>query len=934
MRHILIFLLFLIICIIIYLIKIKTKSGFTGFNKKIIKGTYTKNKFKNIEDTLSTDLDKNNINVYLGNEPKSNFLKLGGKYLVRAQLLANTTTTGSSINALNTLYLNSPSNMCSKEEPNNCYNKVSKTVEPVILTDKEQLEILNNSGYWTFESINKTKNDYIHYGEPVYIRNLSRTSGYLSVCDTIDSTLDESELKCKKTLNIYKYSSIEDATENGQWILIPKYEYNSKSKTKAYDFKTKLCSNSAILTQNDDNIICKRFKTCNTLDTALKCKTNQLCKWDTQCILDQIKFKSVLENYNYDSNKYTNLPITTSLKDKQTQIQCHIHGLLNNRICSYRDNIDPDTQKKLSTGECKSDEIFNIREKLLKEISVENFVGETTKESKEKLFNNYIKILFNDKLRVKLGNKHNDQDKDQDISKDYSSKEPVYGDLFYIVNKKVFNDKFVYLNRCNHKSFNYECNNKKATTTSSKSYNKVIGSVSDNYLITSDIVTDIKIEAEKETNDFALAFGLGNSAVPEDNPFKTNNNNVKYYLWNIIPINYNVNVKNTLYVHNSIKLGKDKNSVIINADSLRRIKNMPYVFNNKLCLKKTSGDEVCINKDHIDMMRGDINMNLENYVNVQPFTLYSRTNFQGRELKFGFDYKNIGELPFLQDNWEQTNPYDDGKWRSLKIDGPYSIIIYDQPNNSSPAGDNNKCSYACPKIPATVNKDKTVTNEQQNANCEASCNNIIGCAFKKSIDKNSSSTSEPVKIGTGKDCKPHSDWLGEKMSVSECASKCSGTGGFVHATRGDMDCRCVNPVTCTQEEKEDYDIYSINGDIQGKCVSNADKGNKKTVTGSISDVKWTNGIRSVSFPYFTKDENGNTKLLDINPIQRKCMSSTTYLKGETETPIFTFDNCNNTGKQHYRLFNSDHYKDKDYTIDSNAAIHGHFHRHNLDETHE
>ena len=915
MRYILIFLLVLIICIIIYLFKNKTKSGFTVFNKKLIKGTYTKNKFKNIEGSLSTDLDKNNINVYLGSEPKSNFLKLGGKYLVRAQLLANTTNTegteGTSIKAINTLYMNSPSNMCSKEEPNNCYNKVSKTVEPVILTDKEQLEILNNSGYWTFESVNKTNNDFIHYGEPVYIRNLSRISGYLSVCDTIDSTLDESELTCKKTMNIYTYSSIEDAKENGQWILIPKYEYNSKSDTtSAYDFKTKKCSNSTVLTKDDDNIICNKFKTCDTLDTAKKCKDNQFCKWtssNSTCGLDTTKFDSFLKKYNYFPTKYNSLADTT----KQAQIQCHIHGLLNNRICSYKsDNIVSDV-KKSTGGKCTSNDVFNIRDELLEEISVENFVGETIKESKEKLFNNYLKNLFNDKLRVKLGNKHNDQEKDQDITKDYNSESLVKGDLFFIVNKKVFNDKFVYLNRCNHKSFNYECNNK----DKSKSYNKVIGSVTNNYLINTDVVTS-------------------NYDTTEDNPFKTNNN-VKYYLWNIIPINYNVNVKNTLYVHNSIKLGKDTDTgggVIINADSLRRIKNIPYVFNNKLCLKKTNGDEVCINKDHIDMMRGDINMNLENYVNVQPFTLYSRTNFQGRELRFGFDYKNISDLPFLQDNWEQTNPYDDGKWRSLKIDGPYSIIIYDQPNNSSPEGENNKCTSACPKIPATIN-NKTFTNEQENTSCETSCNNIIGCKYKQITKK----SNKVVLVQSGVDCSPATDWLAEGSTVSSCADRCRPKGFvLVDGDGGNMDCKCVDPVTCKRNKDSSRSLYSVNGavDGSGKCVSNAEQGNKKTVTGSISDVKWENGIRSVSFPYFIKDENGNTKLLDINPIQRKCMSSATYLKGETETPIFTFDNCNSTEKQHYRLLNSDHYKDKDYTVDSNSAIHGHFHRHNLDETHE
>lgn len=89
MIYILIFIIIVIIFLILYLLKTKSISGFFNFNQKIIKGTYTKNKFKYIEEDTETaaKADLNKINVFIGNNPTSSFLKLGGKYLVRAQLV-------------------------------------------------------------------------------------------------------------------------------------------------------------------------------------------------------------------------------------------------------------------------------------------------------------------------------------------------------------------------------------------------------------------------------------------------------------------------------------------------------------------------------------------------------------------------------------------------------------------------------------------------------------------------------------------------------------------------------------------------------------------------------------------------------------------------------------------------------------------------------
>lgn len=972
MIYILIFIIIVIIFLILYLLKTKSISGFFNFNQKIIKGTYTKNKFKYIEEDTETaaKADLNKINVFIGNNPTSSFLKLGGKYLVRAQLVEyyssygdvtsiyDSAKTENENKIYNTLYLNSTGNMCIDEEPNECYNRTSNRVEPIILIDKEQINILNNSGNWTFESVNKTTNNFVHYGEPIYIRNISKNGGYLSVCDRsigeTDDTMTESETKCGKTMDIYKYSNLEDVKENGQWVLIPKYDFDSEFKGHLKSLKCKLPVSS-----NDANSICRSFDITRELPSKTELKTKysiDSLNYESQTTVDKNNLKCYIHGVDNkishckidDDNKCefdkTRSPEIYSILDKtpetESEKKCKecvfwpkgsskimgLYDILDKKCVNYTNEsndfveltkprhkgnyVVPSNDGLESNESAWKGEIngcVNLpppKIDLTPKTSTTEFIFYTGDEdSKDEendkiFFKKYLETLNNKKIKVRLGNKHTgDASANKNVSSIYEGS-PVSGDLFYIMNTKIFNGKYIYLNRCIHDSFDYECNT--GDSNNKKKYNKVIGSVLDHY-------------------------------------FLSNKESEKTYLWNIIPINYNVNTKNTLYVHNSIKLGKDKDAITITADSLRRIKNLPYVFNKELCLKKKNGDQVCIKKEHIEMMRGDINMNIESYVDVHPFTLYSKPNFQGRELRFGFNYSKISDLPFLKNSWEETNPSDDGKWKSLKIDGPYTIIIYDKTNGGSGDGDTNRCDVCVAKKPELDGGKKPDLNVQDDYDdCETSCNNVLGCKYVKTIDTTANSI---VKIATGKYCK-HSTFFGEEigqLGISECAKRCAGTGGFVQNTRGNMDCGCVDPLceyTSTSDE-EDYDIYSTRGAVKGKCVSSAGVAKKKTITGSIADVTWPDGIRSVSFPYFIKDKDGETKMLNKNPIERKCMGADMYINNDKDIPMFTFKDCNNAESQHYRVVNSDHYKDKDYFFDdSNTAKHGHFHRHNLDELHE
>jgi len=219
-------------------------------------------------------------------------------------------------------------------------------------------------------------------------------------------------------------------------------------------------------------------------------------------------------------------------------------------------------------------------------------------------------------------------------------------DEFLLINSVRVNNNYVYLNLCKDidKSLglNINCNNSEVL--------KAVGS----------------------RNDSTILSNFDNNKFP-------------IYNWSIKPINFDVNVYDTLYVDGSIKLGTD-DPIEINTDMLRYIKSIPFHFDNDICLvdkdpvSESYNKKVCITKDKIEMLNGSRQINLQSIVPSKPFILYSGPNFTGRELRIGFSYQRLNDLPYIGDINEWLNPSDNGKWLSLKIDGPYSVIIFSKPN--------------------------------------------------------------------------------------------------------------------------------------------------------------------------------------------------------------------------------------------------------------
>ena len=480
-----------------------------------------------------------------------------------------------------------------------------------------------------------------------------------------------------------------------------------------------------------------------------------------------------------------------------------------------------------------------------------NAVGSLT--NKDYLFykddTSYFDTLLNEKIPVELGKNFNylsAKYKSYYTPTDDTIKNVKFnkniGDLFYIVNSKKIQGKYVYLNNCDTPLSELKCYTGKSFNETIKK-NKVIGSLPQNLNLN-------KTEEEK------------------------------YYTWTLIPNKYNIDVKDTLYVNNEIKIG----NISITGDTLRHIKSIPYVFKDEICLQNNKGGKSCIKREHIEMIRGERSLNLNSFISLYPYTLYSKPNYQGRELKIGFDYLYKKNLPFIKNVDGTYNPDDDGKWKSLKIEGPYSIIIYDSPNHGSVSGV--KCSEIGVKHKA---KERV-----------------------EGSNKNDAATDEESNVGK---------YVDEAQSKFLCNSN--------------PDCMWVS--------KTDPDSSNMN-----KCKPKSVNSNRMEVKApGIASISWPDGIRSVDFPYTKQNaETGEFDNVNVNPIKKKCMTgfdngTPKFYPGKgdegSSVPmnVFSAKDCNNTDSQRFYLVNQNENVDLDnYPEIYNGNKHLHFHRHLLSEKHD
>ena len=517
-------------------------------------------------------------------------------------------------------------------------------------------------------------------------------------------------------------------------------------------------------------------------------------------------------------------------------------------------------------------------------------------------FNYNGNIKTNDVLRD-INREYVDFDFYEDYSADYydfdtlkSKKIPIeINDKFLIVNANKIDGHYVYLNFCSDDDRNLEqiCNE--------NIYKKVIGSIPKTTQLANFNKTDLYI-----------------------------------YNWSIVPTIYDINVYDTLFIDGSIKLGEE-DPIEITTDTLRYIKSIPYHFDKEICIKDENNMVNCINKEHIEMLNGSRPINIQSTIPAKPFILYSGANYTGRELRIGFDYENTHDLPYIGDINEWLNPNDHGKWMSLKIEGPYSAIIFNKPNygydKSNLYIEQNKMTLyeAKDKKYPPIHTLSTTLSEKQ-ALCYLENNPGLIDSFKP---KSELGSGEDDRIEKAKD-----HWI--NYGLWEIGT----------------DKEKKSPFMCDYDNNNTLSNNTLNNNIIQNVV-------KSPGITNIRDLgkTWNDGIRSIIFRYKNKDGeykeiSSTTKSFELKCLEKKRFLNQPYKQNNNrgnkwrtdesgekvknqdsgtlvDSVIYTANLCKNgNNDQSFYLTNDNDSKFVDSKIYDIESDHIHFHRHSYDINHE
>ena len=672
------------------------------------------------------------------------------------------------------------------------------------------------------------------------------------------------------------------------------------------------------------------------------------------------RFKKLLKKYGYSEEKLVR-DTEISNEDKY-MVWCFVNGLEENNVCLSTKILkdldftcafinDRFTISNMKPGMTKKEHLESVLDKIKiydkmvhKTDIIEPFESDDDEDDEDvsNIFmkkpelselgenqdadeSEFINNLYNKKIPIKVGKQllTNLKDKyyveETDNEDDYQKTETQTNDVFYIINRKRIDGKYIILSMCDDESFKTECKEEKSAAKSTeenqqdrftmKPYYSPVGILS-SYIDFSYKMFDDKNLRYEFTKD-------GVNKIKEEMPNYSNIYLSDYYCWNLTELNYNVNVAGTLFVKDKIKIGNS----FIDANILKKIKKIPYLFKDELCLKNSEGNTTCMRSEHIEMLRGERNLTINAFIRLKPFTLYSKINYEGRELKIGFDYINAKNLPIIPLD-ESNKPHPNGLWRSIKVERPYKIIIYDSPLQKEPEL-NNTCSSgpACSKIKPF--KRELVDQEDESApeitklgvienskkefdECKKECDTKNECTFVN--EKNEQGRPE---AGT---CIPkksnevmvilyeHPNYKGDAAPLSRLGNYNLADleiKGYTNNTlshmivykgykvilyehnnfrgrsrvfysgdyAGGRDMGFFADRMTSLKIEKDYTIKRRVIDNNLSNISNsADKKNVNT------ELKWTWGIRAVSFPYHFNSYGTNSVQMIENPIKQKCMT--------------------------------------------------------------
>ena len=596
---------------------------------------------------------------------------------------------------------------------------------------------------------------------------------------------------------------------------------------------------------------------------------------------------------------------------------------------------------------CNNENMEEMNESENKDTVLESFTEKDVNISQL----DYIKNLLNKKIPIRIGTEiavataaatASTTDNNETYTIDN-------GDIFYILNKNKFNGNFLFLSSCLN--------------------------------VTKDFDDSYKIKCKQPSDDnktikeslYESPVGISKKKIGLTN---------QDLAWNISKVNYNINVNGTLYIKDKLKLGDS----FITADTLRKIKKIPYLFKDEVCLINSNGNKTCMRSEHIEMLRGERNLTIQAFIRLKPYTLYSKPDYLGRELKIGFNYKHAKNLPFIPFSPVKNNKTEDhyGLWKSIKVESPYKIVIYDSPleiKEETKSGSCNSlkdkenvdaCNIIKPLKRVIADKDTGETKldtlkntEEQYKKCMKVCNEQSGCEyFKEPNDQDipSAGVCEPLKSGevlvvlyenpdNGGDPYPLDRLGGYKFDELKKIGYKDNSLSYMSVSKG---------YKITLYEHDNYSgrsrtFYSgtYNGrkglgyfadrmsslkilrdhTVKRKVVSE----NIKNISNGANNKKkdelnWPWGIRAVSFPYDFSSNDGNTMKIIEDPIRKKCLAKL----ADKEHKIYA-NECTNTENQRFKIksrFNSGPISKINNIFSNYSSDHLHLHKHELLTIHD
>ena len=121
-------------------------------------------------------------------------------------------------------YLNTGIGCLIKNPTSYCFKKQSDIVLEAVLnqvgrTSEKHINVDSKTADFKFIEADRLNSKQVNYGDPMLIQNIGNTKSYLSLCLDNPRNINNYAIVTK----VYFYNNINDALDNGRWIIIPNF---------------------------------------------------------------------------------------------------------------------------------------------------------------------------------------------------------------------------------------------------------------------------------------------------------------------------------------------------------------------------------------------------------------------------------------------------------------------------------------------------------------------------------------------------------------------------------------------------------------------------------------------------------------------------------------------------------------------------------------